>query len=72
MRFVFLLDLGLEITPSAAVGDKGYAGKGNRASARERGIAPLHDDKHKLCFQRCPRTQPHHREIHPHDLARAP
>jgi hypothetical protein len=28
-------------TPRAAVGDKGYAGGGNRTAARERGIAPV-------------------------------
>jgi transposase len=40
-EFETLLDLGPDITPRAAVGDKGYAGKGNRAAARERGIAPV-------------------------------
>ena len=41
MQFEVLLDLGPDITPRAAVGDKGYASKGNRATARERGIAPV-------------------------------
>jgi transposase len=35
-----LLDLGPDLTPRAAVGDKGYASKANRAAARARGIAP--------------------------------
>ena len=35
-----LLDLGPDVTPRAAVGDKGYASKANRAAARARGIAP--------------------------------
>src|SRR5918997_224240 len=41
VQFEVLLDLGPDITPHAAVGDKGYASKGNRALARERGIAPV-------------------------------
>ena len=41
VQFEALLDLGPDITPRAAVGDKGYASKGNRATARERGIAPV-------------------------------
>jgi transposase len=40
-QFEVLLDLGPDITPRAAVGDKGYDGKGNRAAARERGICPV-------------------------------
>ena len=40
-QFEVLLDLGPDITPRAAVGDKGYACKANRAAARERGIAPV-------------------------------
>jgi transposase len=36
-----LLDLGPDVTPRAAVGDKGYASKANRAAARARGIAPV-------------------------------
>jgi transposase len=39
-QFAILLDLGPEITPRAAVGDKGYDAKGNRAAARERSICP--------------------------------
>src|SRR3712207_2993938 len=35
LQFEILLDLGPDITPRAAVGDKGYDGKGNRAAARE-------------------------------------
>jgi transposase len=30
-----------DITPRAAVGDKGYDSKGNRVAARERGICPV-------------------------------
>src|SRR4051794_29440052 len=40
-QFEILLDLGPDITPRAAVGDKGYDGKGNRAAARDRGICPV-------------------------------
>ncbi len=40
-QFEILLDLGPEITPRAAVGDKGYDAKRNRAAARERGICPV-------------------------------
>ena len=40
-QFEVLLDLGPDITPRAAVGDKGYDGKSNRAAARERGICPV-------------------------------
>src|SRR3954463_16730290 len=36
-----LLDLGPDITPRAAVGDKGYDAKANRAAARERSICPV-------------------------------
>ncbi len=35
-----LLDLGPDITPRAAVGDKGYDAKANRQAARARGICP--------------------------------
>ncbi|TLX41592.1 IS5 family transposase [Xanthobacter autotrophicus] len=38
--FKLLLDLGPDITPRAAVADKGYDAKANRAIARARGIAP--------------------------------
>ena len=41
MQFAVLLDLGPDITPRAAVADKGYAGTGNRTAARERGIDPV-------------------------------
>jgi len=39
-HFETLLDLGPEITPRAAVGDKGYDAKANRQAARARGICP--------------------------------
>lgn len=44
-----LLDLGPDIKPRAAIGDKGYASKANRAMARSRGIAPVipHKDNEK-------------------------
>jgi hypothetical protein len=35
-----LLDLGPDITPRAAVGDKGYDSRANRQAARARGICP--------------------------------
>jgi transposase len=38
--FETLLDLGPDITPRAAVGDKGYDAKANRQAARSRGICP--------------------------------
>ncbi|MDF3813154.1 MULTISPECIES: IS5 family transposase [Rhodopseudomonas] len=40
-RFVTLLDMGPDITPRAALGDKGYSSKANRAASRARGIAPV-------------------------------
>ena len=40
-QFEILLDLGPEITPRAAVGDKGYDSKANRVAARARGICPV-------------------------------
>jgi transposase len=39
-QFEVLLDLGPDITPRAAVGDKGYDSRRNRTGARERGICP--------------------------------
>jgi len=36
-----LLDIGPDIQPRAAICDKGYASKANRAAARARGIAPV-------------------------------
>ncbi len=36
-----MLDIGPDIQPRAAICDKGYAGKANRAAARARGIAPV-------------------------------
>ena len=38
-RFETLLDIGPDITPRAALGDKGYSSKANRAAARARGTA---------------------------------
>ncbi|MDI4663504.1 transposase [Xanthobacter autotrophicus] len=38
--FKLLLDLGPYVTPRAALADKGYDAKANRAIARARGIAP--------------------------------
>ena len=38
--FRTLLDLGPDIAPRAALADKGYDAKANRAAARRRGIAP--------------------------------
>ena len=40
-QFEILLDLGSDIAPRAAVGDKGYDAKANRAAARKRGICPV-------------------------------
>ncbi|MEX0408829.1 hypothetical protein ABGN05_24610 [Aquibium sp. LZ166] len=40
-HFSILLDIGPDIAPGAAIGDKGYASKANRAAARARGIAPV-------------------------------
>jgi transposase len=40
-QFEILLDLGPDITPRAAVGDKGYDSKANRSAARERSICPV-------------------------------
>ncbi len=39
--FEVLLDLGPDIAPRAAVGDKGYANGKNRAAARDRAICPV-------------------------------
>jgi transposase len=39
-HFETLVDLGPDITPRAAVGDKGYDAKTNRQAARSRGICP--------------------------------
>ena len=39
--FPLLLDLGPDVTPRAALTDKGYDAKGNRTAARERGICPV-------------------------------
>jgi transposase len=40
-QFSPLLDLGPDITPRAAMGDKGYDSKANRQAARSRGIIPV-------------------------------
>ncbi len=40
-HFLVLLDLGPDVDPRAAVGDKGYDSKANRAAARRRNIAPV-------------------------------
>ena len=40
-QFEILLDLGPDIVPRAAVGDKGYDGQRNRAAARQRGSCPV-------------------------------
>ncbi len=39
-NFETLLDIGPDITPRAALADKGYDAKSNRQAARERGICP--------------------------------
>ena len=40
-QFEVLLDLGPDITPRAAMGDKGYDAKPNREAARSRSICPV-------------------------------
>lgn len=40
-HFETLLDIGPDIAPRAAIADKGYSSKANRAAARARGIAPV-------------------------------
>lgn len=49
-----MLDIGPDITPRAAIGDKGYSSKANRAAARARGIAPVipykDNEKNKTAF----------------------
>jgi transposase len=39
-QFTTLLDLGPDVLPRAALADKGYDAKSNRAAARERGVCP--------------------------------
>jgi transposase len=39
-NFEVLLEIGPNVTPRAAVGDKGYASRRNRQAARSRGICP--------------------------------
>jgi len=40
-QFEVLLDLGPDIAPRAAVGDKGYDSTGNRLAARQRSVCPV-------------------------------
>lgn len=40
-HFQTLLDIGPDITPRAAIADKGYSSRANRAAARARRIAPV-------------------------------
>ena len=40
-QFELLLDIGPDITPRAAMTDKGYDSKANRKAARDRGICPV-------------------------------
>lgn len=51
-HFPVLLDLGPDITPRAAVGDKGYDAEANREAARSRGICPV------IPFERTARNRP--------------
>jgi hypothetical protein len=39
-NFETLLDIGPDLNPRAALGDKGYDSKSNRDTARQRGICP--------------------------------
>ena len=39
-QFTTLLDIGPDVLPRAALADKGYDAKSNRAAARERGVCP--------------------------------
>jgi transposase len=60
--FEVLLDLGPDITPRAAVGDKGYDSKANRSAARKRGICPV------IPFKSSARSRP---AVFPKALSRA-
>ena len=40
-HFETLLDMGPDVKPRVALGDKGYSSKANRTAARKRGIAPV-------------------------------
>jgi transposase len=51
-QFEIRLDRGPDITPRAAVGDKGYDSKANRSAARERSICPV------IPFKVTARTRP--------------
>jgi hypothetical protein len=57
-RFEILLDIGPDITPRAALGDKGYFSKANRDTARTRGIIPVipHKANKKTLPLSSPRT----------------
>jgi transposase len=48
-HFETLLELGPDISPRAAIGDKGYSSKANREAARKRNIVPVipHKDNEK-------------------------
>lgn len=53
-HFETLLEIGPDIRPRAAICDKGYSSKANRAAARARGIAPVipykDNEKNKPAF----------------------
>ena len=51
-HFPVLLDIGPQITPRAAIGDKGYDAQANRQAARSRGICPV------IPFKTTARTRP--------------
>jgi transposase len=51
-QFEVLLDLGPDITPRAALGDKGYDSTANRSAARDRSICPV------IPFKSSARTRP--------------
>jgi transposase len=53
-NFEVLLDIGPDVAPRAAVGDKGYDSRPNRQAARSRGICPVipykSNAKHRPAF----------------------
>ncbi len=53
-NFEVLLDIGPDVTPRAALGDKGYDSRPNRQAARSRGICPVipykSNAKHRPAF----------------------
>lgn len=55
-RYETLLNIGPDITPRAALGDKGYYSKANRAAARSRSIAPV--IPHKVNEKNTPPSSP--------------